>query len=227
MPARLFSFNLLLFFIYSCNSIIPQTATAKTAGNDPTIKKGESFTYAKSVEPKQFDFICFLGEVPNLSDKFLMIYRLCGMPGDIVEIKNGDLYVNNKPVDNKFSLKHNYLIPKEEFERIKNTITIDDNYSTDFQADTLIIPMDDQFVLKNKIQARRQILPPSLKDSFTFARFGHLWNQDNFGPIKVPMDAYFVLGDNRNNAWDSRYQGFVNKKDFLGTVVLSHLPALQ
>jgi signal peptidase I len=218
MIFRILSAGILVILAHSCQVKILQTATAQTAGNDPTIKRGEMFSYSKSTEPKKFDFICFLGEVPTLPDKYLMVYRLCGMPGDIVEIKNGGLYVNNKFVDDQLSLKHNYLISRPEFERIKNAVAMDDNYSTNFQADTLIIPIDDEFVLKNKIEARRQILPPTFKDSIVYDRFSQPWNLDNFGPITVPNDSYFVLGDNRHNAWDSRYRGFINKKDFLGTV---------
>ena len=45
---------------------------------------------------------------------------------------------------------------------------------------------------------------------------GDLQNLDNFGPVTVPKGSLFVLGDNRDRSFDSRFWGCVPLKDVLG-----------
>lgn len=43
--------------------------------------------------------------------------------------------------------------------------------------------------------------------------------RDNLGPIVVPKNALFVMGDNRDRSYDSRFWGFVNLADVKGRVM--------
>ena len=45
-----------------------------------------------------------------------------------------------------------------------------------------------------------------------------------FGPVIVPPKSYLVLGDNRNDSWDSHYWGFVPRNHIIGHAILRFWP---
>jgi signal peptidase I len=47
-------------------------------------------------------------------------------------------------------------------------------------------------------------------------------SRDNFGPYVVPKDYFFMMGDNRDNSYDSRFWGAVHKDMVLGEAMLIH-----
>lgn len=88
------------------------------------------------------------------------VKRIIGLPGDTVEMKNDQLYINGKKVD-------------------------------------------EPYLAANKKRAKQD-------------GFDHL--TDDFGPVKVPDNKYFVMGDNRRNSMDSRNGlGLFTKKKIAGT----------
>ena len=67
-----------------------------------------------------------------------------------------------------------------------------------------------------------EILPSPPKSKFTDRRIlsRGISYRDNYGPVTVPGDAFFVMGDNRDNSQDGRYWGFVPMKNLKGKAMI-------
>jgi len=63
---------------------------------------------------------------------------------------------------------------------------------------------DEEFKDSYGVFSDRNILPQSMQP------------RDNFGPVTVPKNSIFFMGDNRDESLDSRFWGFVDLRDVEG-----------
>ena len=72
-------------------------------------------------------------------------------------------------------------------------------------------------IVQNKIYINDQLVEDPwgrFSDKNAWSRY--LPSMESFGPVVVPKDSLFVLGDNRDNSQDSRFWGFVHLDEVKG-----------
>ena len=57
-----------------------------------------------------------------------------------------------------------------------------------------------------------------------FTELPPIFVRDNFGPVIVPLGHYFVLGDNRDKSFDSRFWGPLEEKHIKGAPLIVYWP---
>jgi signal peptidase I len=121
--------------------------------------------------------------------KDAFIKRVIGLPGDTVEIENGRVYINGKPLEEPYTAQT-------------------DNPNSEGLVGLVANPGTSVDVCKNK--------PPY----FVKQEKGNaaIWT------ATVPPDSYLVMGDNRNNSYDSRCWGVVAHDDIIGRAAIRFWP---
>jgi signal peptidase I len=123
---------------------------------------------------------------PGRSDDY--IKRVIGLPGDTIEVRGGRLILNNVPV-------------KAEV-RPAAMIAIDDNAPcapTQFQGNLVEAGDGRQYC---RLPIVRETLPNG--PSYDTVELGESPG-DEYGPVLVPADHVFLMGDNRDRSADSRF----------------------
>lgn len=116
------------------------------------------------------------------------IKRVIGLPGDIVEMRRGELIINGDKVKREIQP----LLP----------IPVDANLPTSDSAFANRIRVDAAGGRWIDAPIVRETLPNGV--SYDTIDFGPDYSNDNFKPYRVPENHLFLMGDNRDASADSR-----------------------
>jgi signal peptidase I len=214
IPALLSGFLVGLWLIGKATFAL-RLIRVKSPSGQPAIPRNKIFLTSNLKRPKRLRLICYRGSSPN--GPVLKTHRLCGLPGDVVEIRAGILYVNGSDADRDLGLMHIFKVNRSDSGQVQHDPRM--AYTIPPYSDILYIPLADSYVRDNRLPCERYLLPPGLRDRAIFSVYKSNWNRDHFGPIKVPADRWFVLDDDRSNASDSRYLGFIDSSAYAGSVL--------
>jgi len=192
-------------------------SNASTA-NEPNLKMNSGIIVSNLVKPKNGDFICY-----NYTNEIfggIRVHRLMGIENDTIEIKLGQMFINNNNVDQNLNLIHMYSVDSIKYKSLKNDGYISDNMIGIYiSPNKYVLGLEDKVAKEYSLTDFRIIDSLGIGSEHIYEGFNKNWNKDNFGKLIIPKDKYFVIGDNRDNSEDSRYIGLIDKKDFVGVVV--------
>ena len=184
-------FALMILIVSSLRSALADWNDVPTGSMKPTIQEGDRVVVNKLAydlkvpfttidivkwdDPERGDIVVLFSPV----DGTRLVKRVVAIPGDKVEMRDNQLFVNGQ-------LARQSPITFVNSEEQGPAYVLDEN----------LAGRTHKIMISPEIGANR-----------------------SFGPLVVPREHYFVLGDNRDNSNDSRYIGFIERRRIVGEAV--------
>ena len=144
-----------------------------------------------------------------LEGDYISWSRLEGSPGTAHSIHRGDIVVFVGPEDpTQQFMKRVIGLPGDTL-AMKNAVVevngrpLHEPYASKADSSDSSDPVADEFRWQR---------------AFVIDTSRYVPSRDNWGPLVVPENSYFVLGDLRDESLDSRYLGFVTASQIVGSV---------
>lgn len=146
---------------FGLRTFVAEARYIPSASMEPTLEINDRLIIEKISyrfqEPQRGDVVVFKPTARLIEQNYkeAFIKRIIGLPGDKIEVKGGRVYVDDRPLQEK------YIAEEPQYD---------------------------------------------------------------YGPVTVPEDSYLVLGDNRNNSYDSHSWGFVPRQKLIGKAFVRFWP---
>lgn len=188
--------------------------TIPSASSAPTYQSGALVIASRLKTADRNSFLAFYTD-----KKVIYLSRCIAKGGDVIEIRDGIVHLNGKPLDEPYTWNE-YNITQKQLFTVRGYIEINKNPLEAINDSLYAVSLTANELRQYHLNLKPYVMPKGVVDSELFSGFSYLKsNRDNFGPVKVPAGCYFVMGDNRHNALDSRYIGFIKNADVISTVV--------
>lgn len=125
--------------------------------------------------------------------------------------QRGDIVTFRSPKNRKRLIKRLVAVPGDVIEMRNDVLFINDRAAEYTDITTATESLADGF----EVEAARAV-EHIADDSRSVQFLPNVTARRSFGPVVIPSEQYFMLGDNRDNSEDSRYIGCVPRASLIG-----------
>ena len=190
-------------------------------------------------DPQRGDVVVFRPPVTAITDangvddegqvKVDFIKRCIGVPGDVIELRDGLLFLNGKQAADPTKRYSDHPADQKSFHEVDASTVPKANFKLiDYNGKVIPLNYSQGAANTGGVYSDGKILSAA-DDSYQVSSQFRIPEEDQAKaiaakPAKVPDGFYLMMGDNRDNSFDSRGWGLVPRASIIGRSEFKWLP---